>query len=138
MPHGIGVPAVAYSENWHYLQFYVGSVIARLVITFVLLPAVLRTDSTTLYGFLRRRLGKEARWVSVAFFFLLRMLASGVSLMAAAAAIGILLGWPLGPTIALFVIVGAAYIAMGGLRGVVWGNVLQAGVQDGIVQDGLG
>lgn len=124
----IGVPAVAYNENWHYLQFYIGSVLARLAIAFLLLPAVLKSNSATIYDFLRRRLGPGARTLSASFFLVMKLLASGVRLMAAAAAISILLDWPFGPTILLVAAVSAAAVGLGGLRAAVWGGVLQAGV----------
>ncbi|MEE8425597.1 MAG: hypothetical protein V3S11_07190 [Elusimicrobiota bacterium] len=124
----IGVPAVAYNENWHYLQFYIGSVLARIAIAFLLLPAVLKSNSTTIYDFLRRRLGPGASYLSASFFLVMKLLASGVRLMAAAAAISILLDWPFGPTILFVAAVGAVAVGLGGLRAVVWGGVLQAGV----------
>ena len=37
-----------------------------------------------------------------------------------------LVGWPLLPTIALFTLVSIAYIALGGVKAVVWTNVFQA------------
>src|SRR5213076_231583 len=60
------------------------------------------------------------------FFFVTRLLGSGVRLMAAALAVSILLGWPLGPTIAIFIVISILYIATGGVTAVVWTNVFQA------------
>jgi Na+/proline symporter len=44
----------------------------------------------------------------------------------AALAVSVLVGWPLWATIALFTAVSIAYIAMGGVKAVVWTNVFQA------------
>ena len=46
--------------------------------------------------------------------------------MAACLAVSVLVGWPLLPTIALFSLVSIAYIALGGVKAVVWTNVFQA------------
>jgi Na+/proline symporter len=46
--------------------------------------------------------------------------------MAAALAVSILMGWRIGPTIALFIVVSICYIATGGVTAVVWTNVFQA------------
>jgi Na+/proline symporter len=46
--------------------------------------------------------------------------------MAAALAVSILLGWPLTPTIAVFVAISIVYIAAGGVKAIVWTNVFQA------------
>ena len=37
----IGVPATAYSENWQYLQFFIGSATARIMVAFLVHPGFL-------------------------------------------------------------------------------------------------
>ena len=32
----VGVPAIAFSENWQYLQFFIGSAASRIVVAFLL------------------------------------------------------------------------------------------------------
>jgi SSS family solute:Na+ symporter len=122
----ISVPATAYSENWEYLQFFVGSTLAKFVVAWLFIPAFYRYQVTTIYEFLRHRFGVASQVTASVFFFITRLLGSGVRLMAAALAIAILVGWPLPVTIAVFVIVSIAYIAAGGVKAVVWTNVLQA------------
>lgn len=122
----IGVPAVAFRENWNYAQFFIGSAAARLLIAFVFIPAFYKYESTTIYEFLRDRFGPRSQYAASGFFFVTRLLASGVRLMAACVAVGVLLGWHIVPTIALFTVVSVAYIAYGGIGAVVWTNVLQA------------
>ncbi|TMA59040.1 MAG: hypothetical protein E6J75_03980 [Deltaproteobacteria bacterium] len=107
----ISVPATAYSENWEYVQFFVGSSLAKFAVAWLFIPAFYRHDVTTIYAL---------------FFFVTRLLGSGVRLMAAALAVSILLGWPLGPTIAIFIVISILYIATGGVTAVVWTNVFQA------------
>ena len=55
-----------------------------------------------------------------------RLLASGVRLMVACLAVSILIGWPIIPTILLFSVICIIYIAWGGIKAVVWTNVVQA------------
>src|SRR5262249_19680778 len=45
---------------------------------------------------------------------------------AASVAVAVLVGWSLPETIALFTVVSIAYIALGGVKAVVWTNVFQA------------
>jgi SSS family solute:Na+ symporter len=45
----ISVPATAYSENWQYVQFFVGSSLAKLAVAFVFIPAFYRHQVTTIY-----------------------------------------------------------------------------------------
>jgi solute:Na+ symporter, SSS family len=122
----ISVPATAYKENWEYFQFFVGSSLAKFAVAFLFIPAFYRHDVTTIYEFLRDRFGRASQVTGSIFFFVSRLLGSGVRLMAAALAVAILMGWPLAPTIAVFVLVSIIYIAAGGVKAVVWTNVFQA------------
>src|SRR5256886_6378473 len=54
----ISVPATAYSENWEYAQFFVGSSLAKLAVAFLFIPAFYRHDVTTIYEFLAHRFGR--------------------------------------------------------------------------------
>jgi solute:Na+ symporter, SSS family len=122
----ISVPATAYRENWEYFQFFLGSTLAKFAVAFLFIPAFYRHDVTTIYQFLGIRFGQATQVTASIFFFVTRLLGSGVRLMAAALAVSILLGWPLGPTIALFVLVSIVYIGAGGVKAIVWTNVFQA------------
>ncbi len=122
----ISVPATAYSENWEYLQFVVGSSLAKFAVAWLFIPAFYRLQVTTIYEFLRHRFGPASQVTASIFFFITRLLGSGVRLMAAALAVSILVGWPLGSAIALFMIISIVYIASGGVKAVVWTNVFQA------------
>ncbi len=122
----ISVPATAYSENWEYAQFFVGSSLAKLAVAFLFIPAFYRHDVVTIYEFLLHRFGRASQVTASLFFFVSRLLGSGVRLMAAALAVAILMEWPLAPTVAVFVLVSIVYIATGGVKAVVWTNVFQA------------
>ena len=122
----ISVPATAYSENWQYGQFFVGQTLAKFAVALLFIPAFYRYDCTTIYEFLEHRFGRASQVTGSIFFFVTRLLGSGVRLMAAGLAVSVLVGWPLLPTIALFTLVSIAYIALGGVKAVVWTNVFQA------------
>jgi SSS family solute:Na+ symporter len=122
----IAVPAVAYMENWEYAQFFIGSFLARVVIAFLFIPAFYRFNCTSIYEFLRYRFGPETQIAGSILFFITRLLASGVRLMVACLAVSILIGWSIIPTILLFSVICILYIAWGGIKAVVWTNVVQA------------
>src|SRR6266498_5542771 len=123
----ISVPATAYSENWEYGQFFIGSSLAKFAVALLFIPAFYRYDCTTIYEFLEHRFGRSSQVTGSIFFFITRLLGSGVRLMAASVAVAVLVGWPLPATIALFTAVSIVYIALGGVKAVVWTNVFQAG-----------
>jgi SSS family transporter len=122
----ISVPATAYSENWEYFQFFVGSSLAKFAVAFLFIPAFYRYDCTTIYEFLGHRFGQATQVTGSCFFFVTRLMGSGVRLMAACLAVSILIGWHIVPAIGLFTLVSILYMAAGGVKAVVWTNVLQA------------
>src|SRR5437667_9362822 len=69
----ISVPATAYSENWEYVQFFIGSSLAKLAVAFLFIPAFYRHDVTTIYEFLRDRFGRATQVTGSLFFFLTRL-----------------------------------------------------------------
>src|SRR5882724_130511 len=115
----ISVPATAYRENWEYLQFFIGSAAARLVIGYLFIPAFYRFDCTTIYEFLGKRFGQLTQTTASLFFLVTRLLGSGVRLMAACLAMSVLIGWPIAPVIVLFILISVAYMSLGGIRAVV-------------------
>lgn len=122
----IAVPATAYMENWQYAQFFIGSFAARAIIAFLFIPAFYQYHCTTIYEFLKHRFGNATQYSATVFFFITRLLGSGVRLMAASLAVSVLMGWSIGAAIALFTVVSIAYVIYGGMESVVWTGVLQA------------
>ena len=122
----VGVPATAYSENWQYLQFFIGSATARIVVCFLFIPVFYKYNCTSIYEYLRHRFGPETQYTASIFFFITRLIASGVRLYAACMGVGIIMGWPLPHTILLFTVVSIIFIAFGGIKAVVWAGAYQA------------
>jgi SSS family transporter len=122
------VPAAGYRENWQYLQFFIGSAAAKVLIAFLFIPAFYKYKCTTVYEFLRHRFGPETQYAGSVFFFITRLLASGVRLFVACSAVSIILGWPLDRTLVLFTAVSTAFIAYGGIKAVVWTGAFETTV----------
>src|SRR6266852_8336918 len=116
----ISVPATAYSENWEYAQFFVGSSLAKWAVAFLFIPAFYRYEVTTIYQFLLHRFGQRSQVTASIFFFITRLAGSGARLTMTALAVGYLMGWSLVPTIVIFSVVSILYIATGGVKAVVW------------------
>ena len=87
----IGVPATAYSENWQYLQFFIGSAAARIMVAFLFIPVFYKYNCTSIYEFFRHRFGPQTQYAGSIFFFITRLIASGVRLYAACLGVGIIL-----------------------------------------------
>ncbi len=122
----IGVPADSYRSNWNYAQFFIGSALARLVVAYLFIPAFYETRCTTIYEYLRGRFGPGVQYCATGFFFVTRLMASGVRLYIAALAVAAILGMPLWASVLAFTIVPILFIGYGGMRAVIWTSVMQA------------
>lgn len=122
----VGIPHTAFTENWRWIQFMVGSALARLAVAFLFIPAFYKHNCTSIYEFLGHRFGPATQYTGSIYFFITRLLASGVRLYATCMAVGVIMGWPLAATITLFTVVSIAFIAFGGIKAVVWAGAYQA------------
>ncbi|PAP77436.1 sodium:solute symporter [Rubrivirga marina] len=132
----IGVPAVAYGGALTFLQLTIGYVIGRVVVAYVLLPRYFRGELQTAYAFLGDRFGDGMRGLASVTFLVTRLLADGVRLFATAIPIQVVAraaGFEVGyPTVILAIgVVTAAYTYVGGLKAVVWMDVVQMGIYVG-------
>ena len=122
----VGIPHTAYTENWRWLQFLVGLALARVVVAFLFIPAFYKHNCTSIYEFLGHRFGSATQYAGSIYFFITRLLASGVRLYATCMAVGVIMDWPLTATITLFTLVSIAFIAFGGIKAVVWAGAYQS------------
>lgn len=122
----VGFPATAYSENWEYVQFFIGSAAARIVVAFLFIPVFYKYNCTSIYEFLRHRFGPATQYAGSVFFFITRLIASGVRLYAACLGVALIMGWTLAQTLLMFTIVSIVFIAFGGVKAVVWAGAYQA------------
>jgi SSS family transporter len=122
----VGIPHTAYAENWRFLQFLVGLALARLVVSFLFIPAFYKYNCTSIYEFLGHRFGPATQYTGSIYFFITRLIASGVRLYATCMAVGIIMGWSLAVSITLFTIISIAFIAFGGIKAVVWAGAYQS------------
>jgi SSS family transporter len=133
----VGAPDAAYKGNLSYLVLNVGSVLAVFIVAILFIPKLYRAGTVTIYGFLNQRFG-EGAMIAVSVMFLIgRMLASGARLFIAAIPLGLLMfarrndvgfeptRWQLMLAIALIGGVGTFYTAFGGIRTVIWIDVIQ-------------
>lgn len=129
----IGIPAVAYGGTLTFFQLTFGYVLGRTLVAWLLLPKYYSGEVGTAYAFLGVRFGPRLQAVASVTFLSTRLLADGVRLFATAipirviaASAGIDIGYP---AIILGIgILTAAYTYVGGLKAVVWMDVVQMSV----------
>ncbi len=124
----IGAPAQSFERNFTYLQFAIGSLIGRILIARLLISAYYKGRVTTVYEYLKQRFGARTRDAGVIFFFVTRVLASGVRLLAISMALSVVAGIPLVQAILLAAAVATVYTFFGGIKAVIWTDVFQIAV----------
>jgi SSS family solute:Na+ symporter len=130
----IGGPEAAYAGNLTYLSTNIGTVLGVLVVAVLFIPAFYRQNVTTVYELLERRLGRPGSLAASWMFMVGRVFASGSRLFIAALPAAMILFPDSAPAeahramilaIAALVILGVFTAVGGGIRAVIWTDVLQ-------------
>lgn len=136
----ISIPAVAYGGDLTFLQITLGYIAGRTFVGLVFLPKYYQGRLSTAYQFLGARFGNSLRNITSSTFLITRLLADGVRLFASAIPIAILIklaGVKISDlniyliSILLIAAVTVVYTVLGGIRAVVWMDVIQMGVYIG-------
>jgi len=122
----VTVPGLSFAGNCYYLQYFVGSFLARLAIAAFLLPAFYAGGVTTVYEYLGQRFGPWTRTAATLLFFVSRLIGSGYRLLACCLALSVVTGWPLESVIVATLLVVLGYTTFGGIKAVMFTDVLQA------------
>lgn len=130
----ISVPGLAVIGNFGFLQVCLGYVLGRIVVAYVLLPRYFEGDLVTAYELLGTRFGPATRRFTSIVFMATRGMADSVRVFASAIPIAIVIG-PVLPrefvmpaAIVLLGVLTVLYTYKGGMRAVVWTELVQAGV----------
>jgi len=124
----IGAPGDSFQGNYTYLQFAFGSLIGRVLIALLFLPAFYGGNVTSIYEYLGQRFGNHSRLTAASFFFVTRLLASGVRLLIVSLALSVVTGFSLVPIIVAVAVLALCYTLLGGIKAVIWTDVLQFSV----------
>ncbi len=122
----LATPGTGFAENMNYLQMGIGSFLARIFVALIFLGAFYSANSLTIYEFLAKRFGDRTRYTATAFFIVTRLMASAVRLMIAATGLHLILNVPFEVCLVIFTFVAVVYTGSGGIRGIIWTDVLQA------------
>ncbi len=141
----LGTPGEGYGlRNFTYVQLAIGTVLARLVVSYIFIKPYYDYRVVSIYQYLLLRFGVGTRNAASAVFLITRALASGTRLYVAA--IILLLGYEMiwhvkpspGQELAIYVgaltlvtVLTALYTALGGIKAVVWTDFIQATVMFG-------
>jgi SSS family transporter len=130
----ISTPGLAFGGDLGFLQLVFGYLVARILISLILIPAYFRGRLLTAYQLIQQRFGSGAKTAAGLIFLVGRSLAEGVRVYAVAIVVEVILdGLPptwhvhLSPiaALALIAVLTLVYTFEGGLRAVVWTDFIQ-------------
>ena len=140
-----GTPGEGFTQrNYTYMQLAFGTIIARILVSFIFIKPYYDYKVFSIYEYLTRRFGVATKNAASAVFLFTRLLASGARLYVAAIALALAyemirgvrptqaetLWIYVGATIAI-VILTAIYTTLGGIKAVIWTDLIQASIMIG-------
>src|ERR1700726_1444082 len=147
-----GTPGEGFTfRNYTYLQLALGTIIARILVSYIFIKPYYDYKVYSIYEYLTARFGVGSKNAASAVFMFTRVLASGARLYVAAIALVLayemIRGTRPGQTETLFIYIGATvviviltaiYTTLGGIKAVVWTDFIQASIMIGSALVALG
>jgi solute:Na+ symporter, SSS family len=121
----IGTPAIAYDGNLGFLQLVLGYLVARVILCVVLVPQYFQGEFYTAYQLLEKRFGARMERSAAVVFMITRTLAEGVRIAAIGKVVGVAFGTGERTSIAIVAALTIFYTFEGGMRAVIWTDVVQ-------------
>ncbi|HEU4698215.1 MAG TPA: sodium:solute symporter [Gemmatimonadales bacterium] len=121
----ISIPGIGARSDLTFLQLTFGYLLGRIVVAWWLLPGYFRGDQETAYARLESRFGPGTRRLVSLVFLVTRFLGDGVRIYAGAIPLALLTGWSVPVAIVAMGGITLLYTYFGGLKAVVWADVIQ-------------
>ncbi len=127
----LGAPEYAYGGDLTFLGFYVSGFLAVLIVGYLLLPRFYAMRAVTVYELLQERYGQHAKRDAGIMFLMGRLLASGARLYIGSLAVSMILFGDIAflhVSLSIVVLMAGAlaYTYFGGVRSVIFSDVLQS------------
>jgi solute:Na+ symporter, SSS family len=130
----ISIPGLAYLGNLGFLQIAAGYIIGRIFISYVFLPKYFAGELVTAYTLFESRFGPQTRRFTSIVFLCTRAVADSVRIFATAIPVALILGdalpkqYTMPASILVLGLLTVFYTYRGGMRAVVWTELIQAGI----------
>lgn len=140
-----GAPGEAYElRNFTYLQLAVGTIVARILVSYIFIKPYYQYNVYSIYEYLTARFGATTKNAASALFLVTRVLASGARIYVAAIALVLVYEWLTGSrpsasgALLIYVLASIAitlltaiYTTLGGIKAVIWTDFIQATIMMG-------
>ena len=127
----LGGPEYSYSKDLTFVGFYLSAFLAIIFVAKVLIPRFYAINAVTVYELLEKRYGESAKKQAGVMFLVGRLFASGARLYIGALAISMILFLDITPmhvaiSIAILMLGALAYAYFGGVKSVIFSDIIQA------------
>src|SRR5437867_1352988 len=140
-----GTPGEGFAlRNYTYVQLALGTILARILVSYIFIKPYYDYKVYSIYEYLTARFGVPTKNAASAVFMFTRLLASGARLYVAAIALALayemIRGVQPGQRETLFIYIGATvaiviltaiYTTLGGIKAVIWTDLIQASIMIG-------
>lgn len=126
----IGVPGGVYAlaGDWTYLQWGIGSIIARFAVGYWLVPLYFKEEIYSPYDYMGARLGEGVKRLVTGLFSLGAILGQAVRVLVTALILQTVTGLSTEACIISIGVFAVLWTLLGGMRTVIWTDVIQFGV----------
>jgi SSS family transporter len=130
----ISIPGLAYTGNLGFLEVVAGYILGRIVVAQTLLPRYFAGNLVTAYALLETRFGLGARRFTSIVFMITRAMADAVRVFATAIPVALIIGpvlpkeYAMPTAILVLGLLTVIYTYRGGMKAVVWTELLQASI----------
>ena len=123
----VAIPAIAFARggNYTYMMLAFGSILARFLIGYLLIPQFYKHEVYSPYELMGLRLGPTVTRVASSLFLVGVILGQGARLFLASIVLDAITGMGTLPAIFLLSIIGVVWTWIGGITSVVWTDVVQ-------------
>ncbi|HEX2764248.1 MAG TPA: sodium:solute symporter [Allosphingosinicella sp.] len=126
----VGAPDYSYRGDYTYLTSYLGFLLAAFLVARLLIPRFYALGVTTVYELLLHRFDARAMRGAAGMYLVGRVFASGARLYLAAIAVSMIMFMDIGAghvfvASLLLLVFGLAFTFVGGLRAVIWSDLVQ-------------
>jgi solute:Na+ symporter, SSS family len=121
----ISTPGIAYGGNLGFLQIVLGYLVARVILCVVLIPQYFQGEFYTAYQLLEKRFGTRMRSAAAIVFLVTRAVAEGVRISAIGKVVSVAFGTGDRISILIVALLTLIYAFEGGMRAVIWTDVIQ-------------
>ena len=130
----ISIPGLAYTGNLGFLEVVTGYIVGRIVVAYTLLPRYFAGNLVTAYALLETRFGLGTRRFTSIVFMVTRAMADAVRVFATAIPVALIIGpvvpkeYAMPAAIVVLGVLTVIYTYRGGMKAVVWTELLQASI----------